>query len=580
VTIATNVLSAVVGDVELDVKDGTATLDEGWAPYVKASLTIALPDETTQALLDPRIDPRITITTTRSVLSGTAFAPQSSRTFDVLVRSRVIDHNANTMDIDLGSDEFLLQDKKLVATAPDASMLVHQASARAICTAILADIGAPLEAGTTDADVTTTSTVTNIHEDPAATGITYWSSGSINTTVTHSSSIAGGALAGQTYNNVACTANGNHLVHLGDGSAARSVNPGDVVTVSVYADPTTASITRTANIHIRWYDSTGTQIGNDYISPNIGLPYSVWTRGIYSATAPVGAVNFRAFVQFVTVASASNIAVSQAQITVNARFETNGVTPLAWFSGATATDAHYDYDWDGAVNASSSHRTPLIDRTPDALTRQPGQSWWDLLAPILQQVGLRLFCDEARAWRLVDSTYSIDGRVTVAAGFNAYTAQDTINRDATADDGTPLWFDACVIKYTWTDATGMQRTTFDAYGIDGYSQVAYFEEQRAFPGPGVAQYRVQRTIGQGRTLALDAAVDYGATPGMEAVASLPGIEDQTGYTSSITWNFSDDTMTVGTRGLIDTPDSAWIKLPTGEAWNDSPVGQSWTSEVI
>jgi hypothetical protein len=588
-TVATNVLTATVGDVELDVKAGSAALDEGWVPYVKVQLTIALPDVPTQDLLDPRIDPRITLTVARSVLSGTAFAASTARTFDVLVRERTIDHNDDTMQLDCGSDEYLLQDARLVDVVPDTSMLQHQASVRAICTATLASIGATLEAGDTDADATTTTSLTNLVSDPRTQSTSSFtaSNGSAVLTaagVTSAEANPSGYLLRAQWSASTgapgiwfCGTNAAG----GKDSIPLDAGGDDGHTLFVRATVYVSSA-GTYRFVVNQYDATGRQTGSTAIAVTAvaATVYTVMTGTLVLRSDTVSiavGVNTTATMPagFTMSLSSPNVCVSPF-----GAFDTDGVTPLDYWDGDDPDDTYYSYGWDAGADASTSTRTPLVDRSPDALTRQPGQSWWDMLSAVLQTAGLRLFCDEGRVWRLVDSTYSVDGRVTVAAGSNAYSAQDTIGRDQTADDGTPLWFDACVIKYTWTDSTGKQRIAYDAYGIDGYSQVAYFEETRPFPGAGVAKYRVNRTIGQGRTLNLVVAVDYAAMPGMEVIASLPGTVDQTGYTSSVSWDFGADEMTVGTRGLIDTPASAWIKLPTGEAWDDSPAGQSWESEVV
>ena len=269
-----------------------------------------------------------------------------------------------------------------------------------------------------------------------------------------------------------------------------------------------------------------------------------------------------------------------AMFTQTNGYETDGVTPLAYFDGTTADTSLYNYDWTGTANASTSTRTPVFQRDPQTLAWEPGESAYDFIQPVLQQANLRLFCDELRRWYLVDSTFSVAGRVTIAQSFNVYEASDTISRDAKAADGTPLWFDAVVLKYTWTDTTNTQQVRYDTASVVSPTQTALFEFERPYPGPGAAAYILQRVNGQGRTLDLTARIDYAATPGMEAVATLPFTPDQTGYPSSVVWDFTADNMKVGTRGLIDTPANSWLHLGVGQKWTDSPAGASWLAEAI
>jgi len=130
---------------------GDVTLDEGWAPYAQAVLEcpaestaqlVALdPRTTTRALVETsetfgRVDTLADMTsrygggrpapvTTESTgdvsnitdanfhdwdTPGAPYRPSISRTFDLGLRSREIDHNAGTVTLDLASDEAIMQD--------------------------------------------------------------------------------------------------------------------------------------------------------------------------------------------------------------------------------------------------------------------------------------------------------------------------------------------------------------------------------------------------------------------------------------------------------------------------------------
>lgn len=549
-------------DVDLDVREGSVTLDEGWAPYGKADLTIAMPSAYVLDLLDPRDSPRITVHA-ESYPVGLA---SSSRDWNLGLRERAIDHNAATVRLSLATDEALLQDAANTSAANDTSALVVQSSVRSIVNSVvLAKIGAALEAGTADADFTTLTSVTNLVPNPSfETGTTGWVLGSGTAAIVQSNTFAYAgtySLRWQSNTTTASTANGPGF----------AVTAGKTYTFSCWVR---SSVARAMRILCRWYTASGgTQIGGDSFSATVTDTTTGWTRLTFTGTAPATATWMYYFIQSTAGVSGDLHYVDGIMAVEGNGFDTDGVTPLAYFDGATADTSRYNYDWTGTAHASSSTRTPVFQRDPQTLSWEPGESAYDFIRPVLDQAGLRLFCDEARKWRLVDSTYSVPGRVTVAEGFNAYQASDTISRDAKADDGTPLWFNAVVVKYTWNDTNNVQQVRYDVANDGSPTQTALIEYARPYPGPGAAAYILSRVNGQGRTLDLAAAIDYAATPGMEVSASLPVTPVQTGYTSSVTWDFTADEMRVGSRGLIDTPANSWY-FTTG-AW--SSQSSTWAA---
>jgi hypothetical protein len=332
---------------------------------------------------------------------------------------------------------------------------------------------------------------------------------------------------------------------------------------------------------IEWRAASGTATFGADIGTAVAVQAGEWTQITLSEVVPPeGATVMRVKLYnfngpgYAAWKTGDTLDVDALMMTEGDGKDTDG-GPLPFFDGYTADTPLYNYQWEDAPNASASTRAPVFQRDPDVLTRQPGETMWDFIAPVLTQAGLRLFCDELRVWRLVNSEYSRPGRVTIATGFNVYRASDAISRTAVADDGTPLWFDSVVVKYTWTDTDNQQQVKYDTAAAEHPTKTALIEYNRPYPGPGAAAYILSRVNGQGRVLDLTAALDLTATPGMEAVTTLPFTPVQTGYTSKVAWDFGADEMTVGTRGLIDTPPSAWIRIPPGIAWTDGPVGQSW-----
>lgn len=187
-TVSLHGIKAYLGTTELPVQTARITLDESWAPYAQASLTVAIPDAETLELLDPRNDVRIQLIATLdygtsqplSVLTdqyggtdtiaglttawGGLFLYEvtaiyykafnvfgvrdgSRRVFDLTLRSRSINYGDSLLSLDLSSDEALLQDYSLVATNSAAAASL---SVRSTVNTILSFIGRELEPGTSD----------------------------------------------------------------------------------------------------------------------------------------------------------------------------------------------------------------------------------------------------------------------------------------------------------------------------------------------------------------------------------------------------------------------------------------------
>lgn len=203
----------------------------------------------------------------------------------------------------------------------------------------------------------------------------------------------------------------------------------------------------------------------------------------------------------------------------------------------------------------------------------PGTDAWSFLQPFVQQAGMRLWCDERRHWRLSPDQLQRAGAVALSHLGTVTNAKDTIDRDAE-------WYDAVQITYTWTDALGATQYAYDSAVTPRYSKVLDLTYKVPYPGPGAAQRVLDRANGRGRVLSIDAVSDYSIDPGIDATLQLADTPTQTGTVASVTWALPEAEMQIKTRGLIDTPESAWIKLPEGERWIDSPAGGTWLNETI
>jgi hypothetical protein len=537
----------------LSIIDGSVRLSEASAPYVSASLTIARPSASTLAALDPTAGARITLTLTSS--------PGATRTLDLKLSARLLDTRAARVGINLVSDEQALQEYRLTSATPDVSFWGYQGSARSIAFNVLNRVLGPgflnsLEAA--DRPVTTFSALRNL----IPVGSFEVNSGTwLATNVVPARSTAWAQVGTSSYemtpNNMGSN---NSFAALDPG-----LQPGATYTMSAYFRATAA---QTGALHsnarrIAVYVQAGT------------LPIRLLARSA-AATNAAGVTRLT-----MTFTIPDNVTYSEVRLVNGASLgggvvyydavmltegngmETNNITALAYFDGDTVNTSTYLYTWDDAAGLSSSARTPVVERTPDFLTWTPGQSAWEFLTPILQSVGQRLFCDEGRVWRLVDDNYSAPGQIRVASGSNLYEHTDLMSRTATQTDGLPLFCDAVVVRFTWIDQRGIERTRVDIAGATNPTK-PYFVERAdtAWPGPGTAAYILRRLQARRQQQTATASMDFTARPGQTAVISAAAGTVLSGYLDTVEWNLTADDMTITTKGLVITPTGAWINRTT------------------
>lgn len=546
---------------DLMPKGGRITMDEGWAPHVQARLTVPIPSETVQELLDPREARRIQLdcTATYHPLNP---APTQSRAFNLGLRGRRIGHRAGTIELELASDEALLMDEVLLADAPNRDALDYQDSLRAMIDAVvLSRIGAALEAGGPDTPFRVLSDATNLIPNPALeTGIGSWLAAG-NCALAWSTAAHTGthALAFQ------ATAAGAQQVNATPLATYLSVTAGKTYQWSVWGRKLSATpAATTLRVGIQWFNTSNVQIGTDLLSTAVALSSS-YARYHVIGEAPVGAVKARAIV--LVLGALNNL---EATALDDALFMEGDRLQDA-FSGDTPDTDEYAYQWTGTAGASTSTRAALIDRSPQMLDWEPGDSAWDFIQPVFQTAGLRLFCDEQRRWFLVDASYIAGGQTQLAVGVNTTEADDRIDRD------NDEWCDAALVVYRWNDQTDTPTVRYDWYAEPGHTKVRVMELRRAFTGPGFAEYIVKRAAGKGRQITASAVSQYQAQPGQPVTITLPSTPIQTGLIQSVEWNLDNDEMTVQSRGLTDTPPDAWIFGSPDISWLDVPLGMTWNT---
>lgn len=538
-------------------KEAALKLDDSWTPYAQAELVCSMADLSVVQALDPREGVRVAGTLGQVFgadgvnWNGSYRAPES-HTFDLLLVERELNHTDKEMTLRLESDEALLRNYALVSETPERT---YGLSVKAAVEYALAKIGAELEPGAADADLggeggefllAATNLITNSGFEVNTAG--YSGSGTISRVTT------------EHYQGVACA----RVIALSPGQGSIYWNPpagegggwstGDWFTASTWVKaPLGATLSLTnATTGVGGGSSGIDFVGTgdwqmvqappaQYIEVGGSGPYAVIrTRGEWIGTF---------YVDLVTIAASEVV-----------------VEP---FDGSTTDTDEQEYAWTGTVNASTSTRSDL---STDATIWEPGVTAWEYVEPLVQATGLRLYCTEHREWVLEESGTTTDGLITVSEGHNVTEASDVISLEDDAEH-----FTGVVVTYRWDDAEGVSQTRYDVAGEP--DKVFTIEYNRPYPGPGAAASILNRAAGRGRTFALDTMSNYTADPGKPLAATLPDTPVQVGYIRAVEWRLPEARMTITSRGLTDTPDTAWIFDPPGESWADIPVGTNWLEDI-
>lgn len=541
--------------VEVDVTDGQITLDETWSPYVQAELTVPWTSVEVAETIDPQEDQRVTVEATEAVGGST-------RTFDLGLRGRRIDHKGKRITLTLHSDEALLFDKRRLAATPDKTPRDYESSLRDICSWALGKIGATLEAGDDDADLTAYWEARNLIMNPnVRVNLDGWGSlvASSSTLIRNETAIVvDGATPGwRPRLRIDTTTAGRTSLRYGMDvdTNLRGIQAGRLYWQTGWVLQDSGSA-KTGYVWAGFKDDNDKTIQG--ITETFPLPNDTPTRIAIPWVAPVGAT---------TVAlewGVENGMPSGSNVTViGAMFVESEEDPGAWWDGGRADDLGYEYEYEGDVGASASTRIPDVERPPRLFAWRPGISLWDFLQPLMEASGFRLFCDEDRVWRLVDlSTYSVPGQVVVQEKVNAIEGEDEITRN---DD---TWGTGVVCHYVWTDIDGIRREAYDYAGTDDKVVTVPYPDT-PYPGPGAAAALLKMFTGRGRTQDTSRLIDYAATPGMSALITLPGTLPQAGKVSSVTFQLHEGVMDVGSSGLTEVTPGSWADVDADLEWDDT-----------
>jgi hypothetical protein len=141
------------------------------------------------------------------------------------------------------------------------------------------------------------------------------------------------------------------------------------------------------------------------------------------------------------------------------------------------------------------------------------------------------------------------------------------------------WFDAAIVRYRWTDATGARQERIDWYAAPGYTKASLFDIAAPYPGPGRAEYKVKRAQGLGRTASVHAPLDLTVSPSQALRLNLPNLPELFGVTRSVEFDLNDLTMTIASRGLTDVPPEAWALVNPALTWAASPATRTWINWI-
>lgn len=325
---------------------------------------------------------------------------------------------------------------------------------------------------------------------------------------------------------------------------------------------------------------------------------NTWTRVSVTFTMPALADAGSVLVQMLNGTSNSapvTVWWDDVMVVEGDGIDTDGTSPIPSFDGDTVDGTNgYNYAWQGTPGSSSSTRTPIIDRDPDILTWSPGQTAYDFLQPLMEAFGYRTVAGDfypangrnaiVPGLEFVTSAYTGNrtGISQIAQGRNLYSVETGKSRSDTFPDGTPLFADAVIIKYTWTDNLGIEHVAYDAHAPAGYVKPYFLEVNEPFAGPGRAKSLFARLVARRSIYQATYRLNVIARPSMQVSITsdlLPG-GAVLGQADTVEHDIVNGTTTITTKNTVAYPASAWLRLPAGESWNASPTGASWTAEPI
>lgn len=530
-------LNVSVGGTYLDViLDGSRlSLDESRLPYVVATVVIARPAAAVLAKLDPTVLTFCTVIGATQV-QGAAYGG----TFygSLMLTGRSISPLGDTVTLELASEDRRLLDYRNMTPYP-IDLNASQSSVAEVVYAVLQRVrGAGTVQAVADAAFPTFTEQTNVVQSGSFEGtasfVQWYVPVDNNTVGTYSTDWAKYGKQSLRLQAVGATTDTYGWTPLDEVSG-----PGDWTFRGTVYLP--APLRGTLNSRSRRIVIVGTVNGRAQVlgqsdqAPNSAGAWPVEA----TVTVPKGTKDLQCRVY--SGASSGNGYVYWDGISgfEGAGLESNG-TPIAYFDYSTRPDlTNYAYRANsGTLDGATTTRIPVVERPPENLVWEPGQGAWDFLEPILTAVGLRLYANESRTFILAPALQPASGTVVVTAGDNLYDSGQARGRDLRAFDGSPLFFDALSIKYTWVDRAGKPQERWDIYAPAGWTTAHQLEFNRPYPGPGAAQSIVAGVAKRKDATTVTARIDCLFQPGMPSLVQLElGGPTLTGTTTSVEHDF-------------------------------------------
>ena len=533
----------------LKVKSGDIQISDADSPYVQVNLTCAMPTIAQAEAFNPNLTTpiRVTLTVSQSFGQGAlnwnaeGYRAPTSRTFLLSLRAAKVDRDTQELSLTLMSDEARLIDFARVANTPDFGALPLQASLRGVVNYVLGKVGGSLSSGT-DTHVTVSQSP-NLFIKPSARRGGNSASGFTQLVASGIGQDPGVDTYASVNPGVGRGSAGLYVTELINVGSGQKLEPFTTYTYSatIYGSATSVLLY-----------AAGPGVTNS-AAAGVDIAAGAFTRSSLTFTTTAsGSVTFYVL-NATTVPSTgtSYVAIQDAQLE-------KGTYASPYFDGTYAADAKYTYAWSGVADASTSTRVLKTPRSEDLLNWMPGVSAYDFLEPIIQATGYRLWCDELGVWKLAKD-WALNNQINVSPANGVKVATDTRTRN------DRNYWQSVVVKYTWQDSTGVQRIAYDSAGT---GDLCLFEERNSpYPGPGAAGYILSRAAGKGRVLDLAATSNYDTSPGSILIVTLPDTPIQSGVVSSVTYNFPSGDMSITSKGLTDTPASAWVVAPPSRTWN-------------
>lgn len=144
---------------------------------------------------------------------------------------------------------------------------------------------------------------------------------------------------------------------------------------------------------------------------------------------------------------------------------------------------------------------------------QPGETASDVIDPILEASGLRIYAESATEYAVAPtgehSGFGVTSTLVIEEAVSLHSMRRTL-----AVDSDLGWYDAVMIRYRYTNGAGAIVTTYDRWPTSGINTRALFlTRDRPSPGGGAAKSIYRRSIRRGTTYELEMTLLPQVTPG-------------------------------------------------------------------